>query len=371
MILPQNCTSEVIEVSDITTLSRVTCTWGTNATESKFVVPADVSNGFLHVALRGADGRGGGGFRDSFERDEHLNNGGNGALVTGKVPVVTRGFGITSDREVRPGEHLYLEVGGRGGRAGNCYGGSGGWNGGADGGADDSSICGLGDSYPGGGGGGASDIQRLPRETDVGGWQTVRTAKSSIVVAGGGGGGGGQAHFSGADFLDSTEGAVGGNAGQAGKDGAFVAVRPLALSPNRGGGPGTSNAGGHLGHRATTNKPGCSSGNDGPLGGSGELGHGGDGTSGYSPFSFNTAGPSVAGGAGGGGGGGLYGGGGGGGGYGCEVDHAQIAGAGGGGGSSLLPPIDGHISVDQLITPVANHSFVKIWWETTDLPING
>jgi hypothetical protein len=90
-------------------------------------------------------------------------------------PAYSRGgFGgqITGTLSVTPNETLYIFVGGQGGDAGSCNGGTGGYNGGAQGAV----YCG---SYGGGGGGGASDIR-----------QGGAGYGNRVVVAGGGGGGG-------------------------------------------------------------------------------------------------------------------------------------------------------------------------------------
>ena len=217
--------------------------------EQTYVVPADVP--ILHVTARGADGGSGSPWLDN----------GVGTLIFADVPV-------------RPGETLYVEVGGQGSPGDDCC--SAAFNGGGAGGADT-----IGTNN-GGGGGGASDVRRLPRTAPG-------TEASRLVVAGGGGGGGG-----GGVYGDVPWGGVMGGPGRGCTDCGAAGGAGSASAAGSGGGP---------------DGVGASGGADGGLGSGGT---GGDGS---------------AGGA-GGGGGGLYGGGGGGGG--------DIAGGGGGGAGSSL-----------------------------------
>jgi Big-like domain-containing protein len=150
--------------------------------------------------------------------------------------------------DVAPGEVLYVEVGGTGGRP------AGGFNGGGPGGtAFGSSVF---------GGGGASDVRLISSSADG-------SLVSRLIVAGGGGG---------SSFFDT-----GGDAGAPGID---------SGDPSIAAGAGTQNAGGAGGCGET--RMGC--------GGDGSLGVGGAGGS------SGTGGDAREG---GGGGGGLFGGGGG------------------------------------------------------------
>jgi hypothetical protein len=200
------------------------------------------------------------------------------------------GFGgeVSANVLVRPGEKLYVLVGGEG----NDHQG---YNGGGQGGYSE-----YGRGFYGGG---ASDVRE--------GGDLLR---DRILVAGGGGGAGGGYYF-------SAHGGVGGG-----------------LTGGSGGGHGTSGegGGGGAGGSQTTGGAGGAGGGSGPHAGqpgdNGSRGDGGDGgASGSAEKSYRGAE------GGGGGGGGYYGGGGGGGGepYGsCSCGGG--AGGGGGGGSSYV-----------------------------------
>jgi hypothetical protein len=193
--------------------------------EQTFTVPSGVTK--IHVVAIG--GRGG----------KSGNTGGAGAQVEGSLAV-------------KPGQTLYVEVGGIGGTDfGENELSAGGFNGGGAG---------------AGGGGGASDLRTNPREEGL-------SPDTRLIVAAGGGGSG--------SFGEFGAGA-GGNAGNAGE----------SIPSNEGGGAGTAEAGGSGG------SGGCVPGEPGG------LGQGGNGGNCKKELGFGFIG--------GGGGGGLYGGGGGG-----------------------------------------------------------
>jgi hypothetical protein len=193
---------------------------------------------------------------------------------------------------VRPGDKLYVFVGGSGT--------NGGFNGGGAGGTSGSG------SYSGNPGGGASDVR-------AGGDQL----KDRIIVAAGGGGSGEAVRTY--DFASGGNG--GGMAGQSGGGG--------GTTYGAGGGAGGSQRKGGSGGAGG---PCYDSSDCGQPGGNGALGLGGNGGAAHCLYA----------GGGGGAGGGYYGGGGGGGGgadyvymYGCG-EPGQ--GGGGGGGSSYVEP---------------------------------
>jgi hypothetical protein len=196
---------------------------------------------------------------------------------------------------VRPGEKLYVFVGGSG------YGDhAGGFNGGGAGG---------GGQYKGLGGGGGSDVR-------IGG----DTLKNRVIVAAGGGGSGDAS-----GYCEVSGGNGGGLAGQPG--GSYPSRSPIS---GRGGGGGAQHAGGSggAGGQGEKGHP------DGTPGGNGALGLGGSGGNGgprgKRDFSGNP---------GGGGGGGYYGGGGGGGSAATNYHYwTSGQGGGGGGGSSYVEP---------------------------------
>jgi hypothetical protein len=219
-----------------------------------------VPEGVTHIAVVARGAKGAGAHGGSF-----------GGRVHALIPVT-------------PGEKLVVYVGG------DASGENGGFNGGANG----------GNSFPGYGGGGASDVRQ-------GGDQLV----DRILVAGGGGGRGGRSYYS---YLGGAGGKGGGYTGGSGGNGRY--------SHGGGGGGGgdqySGGSGGSGGYR-----------NDNP-GSDGSLGAGGIGGWGCSTSSCDW------GGGGGGGGGGYYGGGGGGTGS-AEGDYGE-GGGGGGGGSSYVEP---------------------------------
>jgi Glycine rich protein len=209
----------------------VTQEFGYTGSEQTFTVPAGVTN--LHVlAIGGHGGKAG-------------QQGGAGAEVEGEF-------------SVKPGQILFVEVGGDGG-AGSMP-SAGGFNGGGEG---------------AGGGGGASDIRANPREEGL-------FPDSRLIVAGGGGGAG----------TFGSEGAgEGGPAGQPGQ----------SIPNNEGGGAGTAVEGGPGG------SGGCEIGGSGGLGSGGAGGNcefsigGGGGGGGYYGGGGGGAGSSFGGGGGGGG----------------------------------------------------------------------
>ena len=240
---------------------RYTQTFAYTGNEQSFSVPSNVKQ--LAVVVVGASGG---------------KNGGKGGIVRATIPV-------------KPGETLYVYVGGKGGR-------SPGYNGGAPGGG----YSGRGHGW---GGGGASDI----REHGNG-------LSDRIVVAGGGGGGAGNAAGC---SCAGVGGAGGGDVGAAGTNG-----NEASGGGGGGGGQGGSqDSGGQFGYGAAGYS--CD-GNFGLWGAEGVGGSGGNGGCGGT--------------SGGGGGGGYYGGGGAGGGVysGSNTD----AGGGGGGGSSYVEPTATH-----------------------------
>ncbi|HUY07189.1 MAG TPA: hypothetical protein VMU99_08015 [Acidimicrobiales bacterium] len=274
-----------------------------------------VPRGVTHVEIIAVGGRGGSGPPGCNGFPMLSGAGGWGAQV------------ISPTVPVKPGEQLYVEVGGIGGDASYTCGlvgqgkpGVGGWNGGGNGA--------LPQSFAGsGGGGGASDVRTASCASlcgQGGGFGALISLGSRLVVAGGGGGGG-----SGGGAGDcqpcTTMGGNGGFEGTAGSDASGTGIAGV------GGGAGTSNAGGGGGITdpycgASDDPPPCTSGSDG------HVGIGGSG--GVDPYGgYYSNGTFVEGFAGGGGGGGFWGGGDGDGG---EVSQANTVG-GGGGGSSLAP----------------------------------
>lgn len=233
-----------------------------------FVVPAGVTQ--LAVDVRGAGGADAG-----FKGSPSFLPPAAGGIVDASIPV-------------KPGETLYVFVGGRGVS-------SGGFNGG-------------GSAYYGGGG--ASDIR-----------EGGDTLQDRIVVAAGGGGSGVPNYFY--YFYAGDGGGLKGSPGSGGYRG---------TCSGGGGRGGTQHEGGAGGHGGKAPP----SGEAGNPGGKGTLGKGGDGGAkgGY----YGTQG--------GGGGGGYYGGGGGGSGTsayssgfsGCGSSYDNLIGGGGGGGSSYIEP---------------------------------
>lgn len=215
-----------------TSASAATETFKYTGGEQTFTVPAGVFT--IHVAAIG--GRGG----------KAANAGGDAAEVKG-------------DLSVKPGEVLYIEVGGIGG-GGSSPVNPGGFNGGGEG---------------AGGGGGASDVRTTPRKEGL-------SPDTRLIVAGGGGGSG---------ALGSEGSGAGGAAGEAGE----------SIPNNEGGGAGTDKSGGSGG------SGGCVAGTSGELGIGGAGGNcaenlvGGGGGGGYYGGGGGGAGSSF-GSAGGGGG---------------------------------------------------------------------
>jgi hypothetical protein len=245
--------------------------------EQAFIVPAGVRR--LTVIAHGGQG-GNGGARPTCYHPPSVDT---VPGFPGRVYAVIR---------VRPGEKLYVLVGG-----------SGGFNGGGPGG-----TAGYG-SCKGQNGGGASDVR-------IGG----DALKDRIIVAAGGGGGGESL----AVFTGYAPGGNGGGlAGQSGgSDGYSI--------DGGGGGGGEQSDGGAGGVGGLGSQSSAGNGNPG---GHGKFGAGGAGGNGG-------PGPQYYGGLpGGGGGGGYYGGGGGGGGASYNrYNYDDSASGGGGGGSSYVEP---------------------------------
>jgi hypothetical protein len=249
-----------------------TVTFGVTGAEQMFVVPPGVTT----VNVRAVGAHGG---RGSQESPGML--GGAGAIAT-------------ADLAVKPGQVLFIEVGGRGADGNEGFASTlGGFNGGGDG----ARAAAMGGSA--GGGGGATDVRTLSRSIKG-------SLDSRVIVAGGGGGSGGQSD------IPAGDAGAGGAAGQDGQDGQDFGG--LGGNLGKGAGPAAGGAGGAGGGSAP---------DGGKSGTAGVVGVGGNGGKGGLKGS--------EGGAGGGGGGGLFGGGGGGGG---EVSAGSAPGAGGGGGSS-------------------------------------
>ena len=223
------------------------------------------------------------------------------------------------------GGFLDIEVGGGGAGGDSAGAGTGGVDGGGDGGVPVGN--GYGETPPGGGGGGASDLQS-------------NAGYFPPVVAGGGGGAGQGAATAAGGISAGCE--SGGSAGQTPQPG--TSSPPDTSVPNSpvyatGGGAGSSSAGGALGFSSMGNCLGSQQGY-GSAGGyppNGQvIGPGGAGSEGYcdgSSNGFNTGGA-----GGGGGGAGYYGGGGGG--FEAETFGAEYFqpddGAGGGAGSNYV-----------------------------------
>jgi hypothetical protein len=276
--LPDNCTAGV---------DTVTCGYRYTGSEQTFTVPSGVDSIQVYAVAGAGGGRG-------------STPGGLGATATAAVPV-------------RPGEVLYIEVGGAGQQVPGP--GPGGWNGGGNG------------PGGGGGGGGASDVRTIPCGSTCPG--DTATLGSRLIVAAGGGGAG----------FGSLSG-VGGVADQAGGD--------ATGSGGGGGAAGTLGEGGRGGAGAPNNDPSLV----GVAGNDGTFGQGGAGSGDHDA---NT-------GSGGGGGGGYFGAGGGGSGPSaksfcvnvggvttCGPPPAVFGGGGGGGGSSYAP--GGAIDVDAAGDP--------------------
>lgn len=197
---------------------------------------------------------------------------------------------------VKPGDELYVFVGGA------ASGQAGGYNGGGNGGSGAYCEC------KGYGGGGASDVRR-------GGYKL----SNRILVVGGGGGNGATGDET------SDIGGIGGKGGGS-----------VAGSGSAGSGDGTPGGGGGGGTQSSGGAGGTGGSGSGSSGIVGSLGVGGDGGSSGSSSSYYGGGA-----GGGGGGGGYYGGGGGGAGsgdYSSSSYDDDEAGGGAGGGSSYIEP---------------------------------
>jgi hypothetical protein len=272
----------------------ITCTYTSTGGEQSFKVPTAAQTGFpvtsLHVTAQG--GRGGEAGSQEFR------------AAGGRTDQVTADLPVGSTDAVKPGQTLYVEVGGNGQDGGRTRSAKdGGWNGGASGGAGNKS------GWAGGGGGGASDIRTVsPSDTGV----TNLSVNSRLLIAAGGGGAAGNSG-------DGGPGGVGGAATTSGEAGSLGDHKDS--TPGRGGGAGTATAGGQTDEGATT---------------PGSLARGGDGRS---PTTYSASG------AGGGGGGGLYGGGGG------DDASKSYGGGGGGGGGSDLVPAGGEVQRISALTP--------------------
>jgi hypothetical protein len=213
--------------------TAATQTFKYTGSEQTFTVPAGVST--VHVlAIGGYGGKSG---------------------AQGGTPAEVQG-----DLTVKPGQVLYVEVGGEG-VGGGGQANPGGFNGGGEG---------------AGGGGGASDVRTNPRSEGL-------SPDTRLIVAAGGGGAG--------SFGAAGAGA-GGNAEEAGE----------SIPSNEGGGAGTSSGGGFGG------SGGCVAGLTGELGLGGAGGNcpessfgGGGGGGGYYGGGGGGAGVSNGGGGGGGG----------------------------------------------------------------------
>ena len=228
-------------------------------------------------------------------------HGGRGARIALTMPV---GAAAPSGEPsgIRAGQKLYVEVGGDGESGGvHCGEAKGGWNGGARGGF----SCAVA-GYPGGGGGGATDVRTRPYADPP---RPGDDPRLFVAAGGGGAGGAGDAPGYGA------RGGDGGDAGTVGQEGQATTVGASAGGP---GGPGVLGGGG---------APGRS---DGARGYRGAGGHGAE------PDSNRVLPRHVQSGGGGGGGGGVYGGGGGGR-HAVDGTDGDFGGGGGGGGASLAP----------------------------------
>jgi hypothetical protein len=250
-------------VFDAVQLKRKTFEY--TGSEQRLVVPDGVTK--LHVKLIGAAGL-------------------DWPFYYSSIPIPGRGGRVDAEIPVKPGETLYVFVGGQGKI------GAGGFNGGGKSGL-------SAHSEEGAFGGGASDVR------EGGDKLTDR-----ILIAGGGG-------ASGCCYRDNLDaGGSGGNkTGVAGAPGNF------------GGGGGSQTQGG-----AGGKGEGGYGSQAGQYGSNGRLGVGGNGGNGAKQNGYSDGGP------GGGGGGGYYGGGGGGGGGPGYTHYYGFAGAGGGGGSSYVEP---------------------------------
>ncbi len=244
--------------------------------QQSFKVPTGVTK--IAVVARGAAGAGFS-YKGSYGTRSYF---GRGGRVYAVIPV-------------RPGETLYVDVGGQGSATG-------GFNGGGSPGRSPSEGGGYG-------GGGASDVR-----------EGGDTLQDRILVAAGGGGQG-YGFYNRSAFGGKGGGATGGNGGSAYSSG-------YAGGGGAGGMQRQGGSGGVGGEASGSPENGA----PGNPGASGAGGNGGQGGYNPSPSGYND------GGGGGGGGGGYYGGGGGGGGSAAYASLYGSPGGGGGGGSSYIEP---------------------------------
>ena len=211
-----------------------TATFNFTGAEQSFAVPAGVFS--VDVTAIGGHGA-----------DRSGVTGGRGASVSGTLPV-------------RPGQVLYVEVGGSGADAtpngvGGFNGGVGGFNGGGAGGS-------LANG--GGGGGGASDVRTVPMGAGA------TSLNSRAIVAGAGGGGGQQA--GGDAGSDGASGTAGGEAGtQTGGGSAGGTGNPGTAGTLGAGGTGGRSGGGGGGGLFGGGGGGAAGGLDGGGGGGSSL----------------------------------------------------------------------------------------------------
>ncbi len=274
--------------------------------EQTWIVPPGVRR--VHVTAIGADG---GTAQGGYDE-------GSGTFQAGVIAV-------------RPGEKLYIEVGGHGSHSdsqpcpgvASCAYAPGGFNGGGEG------APGIGGGHSGAGGGGATDVQTMPASAGT------AALSSRLVVAGGGGGAGGD----GAPSQFATGGDGGGAMSTGAQGGSHWPANQAVIGGS--GGDGANGTVGGVGGPA-----GASTGNPavylpGNRGAAGVLGEGGAGGGSAQLLPCPGCRPTVISGGGGGGGGGYTGGGGGGSGgivecisanFNCSPSDSPDAGGGGGGG---------------------------------------
>ena len=300
--------------------------------EQEYVVPEGATS--LRIVAVGARG-GEGGLTYCAEGTCSLSQGGVGAAVDAV-------FAVCSTCAVRPGQTLYVEVGGDGG-SGSLLDSAGPTPGGFNGGGQ--SLRGNG-----GGGGGASDVRTVAGAASY---------SSRLVVAGGGGGGGSHGNVCGAHGW-SIRGGDGGSAGMttagAGSDGGYESCG--GGTDGGGGGGGATQSSGGAGGTIGKYRHTC---NPGDPGTSGSLGQGGSGG-----WESNFTGGRAAATGGGGGGGGYYGGGGGAGGTSCGAYDTVGAGGGGGGSSFVAEAASQHAEISNP-TGVAKIELVAMSTTTTTL----
>jgi Glycine rich protein len=226
-----------------------------------------------------------------------------GATSTGGAAPGGLGGLVQGDIEVRPGETLFVEVGG------TPDAGSGGFNGGGH------------SANGGGGGGGASDVRTcsITSSTCAPGNDTLT---SRLLVAAGGGGGGDP---------DSGDIHPGGAGGAAANAGSWAGSPPYEARQGGPGDPGTTSAGGDIAQENNVSAAGSP----------GVFGAGG-------------AASSVSGEGGGGGGGGWFGGAAGG------TSTDGIGGGGGGGGSSYAVAAAQNVSIQTATSAVASVSITPL-----------